>query len=139
MLVTTIAQLHPHRRIAISIGVVYLYFGILKFFAGASPAEDLAQITISHLSFGVIPPAASIILLAVWETFVGAMLLSGYFKKLTIIVALVHMALTFSPLILFPEQTFNGDLVPSLLGQYIMKNIIIIAALVAIYPSNKKV
>ena len=125
--------------LSISIGLVYLWFGILKFFPELSPAEGLAKNTIDSLTFGMIPENISIVLLALWETLIGVFLIFGWFRRGTVILAVVHMVLTFSPLLLFPEETFNqGPFYLTLLGQYIMKNLIIIAALVLIYSEESK-
>ncbi|WP_222983758.1 DoxX family protein [Flagellimonas meishanensis] len=118
----------------ISIGLVYLWFGMLKFFPDLSPAEGLAKNTIHALTLGIIPDDVSIMLLALWETLIGIFLIAGLFRRTAIILALVHMVCTFAPLVLFPEETFNqGPFYLTLLGQYIMKNLVIIAALVILY------
>ncbi len=125
--------------LSISIGLVYLWFGMLKFFPDLSPAEGLAKNTIDSLTLGIIPENVSIVLLALWETLIGVFLIFGLFRRSTVVLALVHMVLTFSPLLLFPEETFNqGPFYLTLLGQYIMKNLIIIAALVLIYKEEGK-
>lgn len=119
--------------LAISIGIVYLWFGSLKFFPSMSPAEGLAKNTIHELTFGVLSDSLSIILLAIMEVGIGICLLSNIWRKQTIIVALFHMALTFAPLVLFPSESFQEPpLVPTLLGQYIGKNFIIVAALITL-------
>lgn len=122
------------KLIAISIGIVYLWFGVLKFFPELSPAEDLAKNTIHYLTFGLIPSKVSIKLLAILETGIGLFLFVNVYRKLVIYAALGHMLLTFTPLIFFSGDVFNT--VPfslTLLGQYIVKNLIIIAALLALY------
>lgn len=124
--------------IAISIGVVYFLFGILKFFAGLSPAEDLAKQTMSLITFGLIPDNISILLLASWETVVGLMLIFNLFKRAAIILAFTHIIFTFTPLFLFPELTFlQSPFQPTILGQYIAKNIIIVAALITMYQEMR--
>jgi uncharacterized membrane protein YphA (DoxX/SURF4 family) len=118
--------------IAISIGVVYLWFGVLKFFPNLSPAEILAKDTISALTFGIIPPDVAIILLAIGESLIGLLLIFNVRKKITLILALAHIVCTFTPMFFFPDQVFaSSPLQPTLLGQYIGKNIIIIAALLS--------
>jgi len=57
-------QLNCFTLLSITIGIVYLWFGALKFFPHLSPAEDLAKNTINLLSFQLIPPNISIVLLA---------------------------------------------------------------------------
>jgi len=112
-----------------SIGVIYLWFGVLKFFHGYSPAEDLAINTINKLTAGLLSAQASILLLAIWETVLGALLILGYEIKKVLVFLFLHMACTFTPMLFFPAISFK--MAPygfTLLGQYIMKNIIIISA-----------
>lgn len=125
------------KLIAVSIGIVYLWFGVLKFFPELSPAEDLAINTIHYLTFGLIPSNVSILLLAILETGIGLLLFCNVCRKLVIYVALGHMLLTFTPLIFFSGDVFNtAPFSLTLLGQYIIKNLIIIAALLALYQQH---
>lgn len=123
-----------HSAIAISLGLVYLLFGGLKFIPGASPAESLAIDAIGQLSFGNIPASWAIIMLAIWETGLGILFLIRRPLKLAIILGLIHMALTFTPLYFFPELCFTEQHTPTLLTQYILKNLVFIAAMIGIYP-----
>ncbi len=124
--------------LAISIGIVYLWFGALKFFPYRSPAEDLAKNTIQVLTFDIIPTHISIILLAILEVSIGLLFLLNIFTKQAIIIALCHITLTFLPLFFFPEMSFStAPLIPTLLGQYIGKNIIIAAALLSLFKNRK--
>src|SRR3954467_5638543 len=61
----------------ISLGVVFLAFGALKFFPGISPAEELAVRTIETLTLGVVPGAAALLLTAIVESVVGLTLVTG--------------------------------------------------------------
>ena len=126
-------RLTSNRTLAITIGLVYLWFGALKYFPGLSPAEELAKSTIDSLTFGLIPSDVSIILLAIWETLIGLCLILNLKTRMVIRLALVHMAFTFTPLILDIELSFNHPPYGlTLVGQYIVKNVIIIAALIHI-------
>ncbi len=126
-------QIRKNSFLAISIGIVYLWFGILKFFPDMSPAEGLAKDTIHSIMFGFIPSNVSIILLAIMEVTIGIFLLLNIFRKKTIILALFHIICTFTPLFLFNEASFtNSPFVLTLLGQYIIKNIIIVGALLSL-------
>ena len=128
------------RFIAIAIGLVYFWFGILKFVPNLSPAEDLAKNTIHQLTFGLIPDEISIILLAIWEVGLGFLLIFGLLRRQAVILALVHMLCTFAPLLFFPNDVFGEEpLSLTLVGQYFMKNLIIMAALVSIYKRKKVV
>ena len=46
------------------LGVVYLWFGALKFLPGASPAQGLAMRTTDVLTIGLIPPEIGLVLVA---------------------------------------------------------------------------
>lgn len=134
-------QISNNHILAITIGIVYLWFGTLKYFPNLSPAEDLAKNTIDALTNSLIPSSISIILLAIWETLVGILLIVNIYRQITIVIALAHLFLTFTPLFLFPDQVFtNAPFQLTLVGQYIFKNIIIIAGLITLYklPVTKK-
>lgn len=123
-------KIQNNRYLKIAIGLVYLWFGALKFFPNVSPAEELAVNTINQLTNFLIPSNISIVLLALWETIVGLFLILGLQKKITILVAIIHMLLTFTPLYFFPDLIFNDTILSlTLLGQYIVKNLIILGAL----------
>ncbi len=116
-----------------TIGLVYIWFGSLKFFPGTSPAEELARNTIHQLTFGVVTDQTAVTLLAILEVAIGVFLLSGFFRRQVVAVALAHMVCTFTPLLFFPSDSFSqAPLVPTLLGQYIGKNIIIVGALITL-------
>lgn len=91
-------QITNNHILAITIGLVYLWFGGLKYFPGISPAEELAKKTIDMLTFSFIPSNVSIILLAIRETLVGLLLILNLYRRPIIIIALVHLAFTFTPL-----------------------------------------
>ncbi|MDZ4147379.1 MAG: doxx family protein [Flavobacteriaceae bacterium] len=119
-----------------SIGFVYLLFGVLKFFPHLSPAEDLAELTIRKMTFGLIEGRLSLILLALLESWIGIFLMLNIQSKLMIKVAIGHMICTFFPFFLDPELTFNlSSKSLSIVGQYILKNLIIISTLFNLYRS----
>lgn len=123
----------------VSIGIIYVWFGALKFFSGVSPAEELAKETIHRLTFKLINPELSLLLLALWETIIGALLISGFYSKVVIRIVLVHMICTFSPLFLLPGISFtSAPFALTLVGQYIIKNIVIVSALFVIDGFQKK-
>lgn len=123
----------------VSIGIIYIWFGALKFFHGYSPAEDLAINTINKLTLGAVPQPANIILLAVWECAVGMLLVMGKWLRAALLFLFVHMACTFTPLLFFPSLSFKyAPYGFTLVGQYIMKNIIIVCAALVIWPRKNK-
>lgn len=125
--ITQWLAIHGITLLRISIGIVFFWFGILKFFPTASPAEDLASRTISVLTFGIITPALSLPILAVWEVAIGLGLITGRFMRITILLLLAQMLGTITPLFLFPGETWTRFLIaPTLEGQYIIKNIVLV-------------
>lgn len=113
----------------VSVGIVFLWFGILKFVPGLSPAQDLAIRTTNILTFGLVPPATSILLLAAWETIIGMGLLFGIFMRATLLLLFIQMLGTMTPLLFFPNEVFTHfPYAPTLEGQYIIKNMVIISA-----------
>ncbi len=117
----------------ISLGFIFIWFGVLKFFPGLSSAEMLAGRTISSLTFGLIPAELSMPLLAVWESVIGLGLITAYRLRLTLLLLYLQMIGTFLPLFFFSNETWTSHLfVPTLLGQYIIKNIVLISSAIVI-------
>lgn len=130
-----LSSVNRGRLLAISIGIIYLWFGLLKFFPELSPADGLAKHTITFLTFGLIPENISILMLAVIEVGIGLCLLFNFKLKTVVSLAIIHLILTFIPILFFPEVSFTqAPFVLTLVGQYIVKNIVIISALFFIYP-----
>ena len=112
-----------------SVGIVFFWFGILKFVPGLSPADELATRTISTLTFGIVLPDISRPVLATWECLIGLGLISGRFMRVTLLLLFVQMMGTITPLVLFPNETWTHfPIVPTLEGQYILKNMVLITA-----------
>jgi uncharacterized membrane protein YkgB len=117
------------RLIRISLGIVFFWFGVLKFFPGMSPAADLAARTISVLTRGVVPASVSVPALAAWEGLIGLGLLTAYAPRLTLLLLFLQMPGTLLPLFFFPRETFiHFPYAPTLEGQYIIKNLVLISA-----------
>jgi uncharacterized membrane protein YphA (DoxX/SURF4 family) len=120
----------------VSLGIIFLWFGALKFIPGASPAQGLATRTVEMLSFGMIQPDVSLILLATWETAIGVGLIFGIFLRTTLFLLFLQMLGTLTPLVLFPAETFlQAPFAPTLEGQYIIKNLVLIASGIVIGAS----
>ncbi len=113
----------------ISLGIVFLWFGALKFFPGLSPAEELAARTISVLTFGYLAPQTAVFILAMWESLIGIGLLFGLYLRATLFLLWVQMLGTITPIFFFPNEVFQVfPFVPTLEGQYIIKNIVLVSA-----------
>jgi uncharacterized membrane protein YphA (DoxX/SURF4 family) len=117
----------------IALGVVFLWFGALKLFPGMSPAETLAGRTITRLTMGMVQPPMSLPLLAVWECAIGLGLLTGRALRVTLLLLFLQMPGTMLPLVMFPHETFTHvPFAPTLEGQYIIKNLVLIAAAIVV-------
>src|SRR5262245_66657257 len=90
-----------------SLGVVFFWFGVLKFVPDFSPAADLAARTMTMLSFGLVAPGLLLPGLAALECLIGLGMLSGMCMRLTILLLLLQMVGTLTPLLLFPMLTFT--------------------------------
>ncbi|HET8989004.1 MAG TPA: DoxX family protein [Humibacillus sp.] len=110
----------------ISLGLVFLGFGVLKFFPGLSPAEDIAAATIDRLTFGLIGGHNAVLMTAILETFIGLTLVTGKFVRVGLVVLAGAFVGILSPLVLFTDELFPHG--PSLLGQYVLKDIVLVAA-----------
>ncbi len=113
----------------LSIGIVFFWFGFLKFFEGLSPAEELATRTIRTITFGLLSEKVIIYGLATWEVLIGAGLIFKIFLRETLLLLYLQMIGTFLPIFLFPQDVFH--VFPysfTLEGQYIVKNIVLLSA-----------
>ncbi|MEM1340289.1 MAG: doxx family protein [Bacteroidota bacterium] len=118
-----------------SIGIIYLWFGMLKFFENLSPAEELASKTLRALCFGLLPDRVSYLMLAIAETLLGLLLLFKIYISTTIKFAIFHLLGTFALVFVQPDLFFNdAPFAITLVGQYVLKNIVFLCALAVIYP-----
>ncbi|MEV0139229.1 DoxX family protein [Streptomyces globisporus] len=126
---------HAHRYMRISpavlracIGLVFCWFGVLKFFPGASAAEGFAIGAMTEMTMGLVPAPVCLLLLAVLETGIGLALLTGFLLRWALAAFFLHMAGVFLSLFVLPDAAWHAAAVPTLEGQYIIKNIILVAA-----------
>jgi len=116
---------HSCHLLRIGLGVIFVWFGALKFFPGMSPAEGLVAKTVCW----AVDPELFIPVLGGWECAMGIGLLTGKWMRLTLLSLGAHMAGTFMPLVACPEAVWiHFPYAWTLEGQYILKNIVIIAA-----------
>jgi uncharacterized membrane protein YphA (DoxX/SURF4 family) len=117
----------------VSLGIIFFWFGMLKVFPGLSPAEALAGKTIAVLTHGLVQPAVSVPMLGLLEFAIGLGLLTGRALRLTLVVLFVQMAGTVTPLSLFPSEVFIWEpFVPTMEGQYIIKNLVLISSAIVL-------
>jgi uncharacterized membrane protein YkgB len=111
-----------------SMGLVFLGFGVLKFVPGLSPAEPLAADTLQILTLGLLPERIGLLMVAGLESTIGVLLLTGLFMRVALALLAVELVGIMSPLVLLPGAMFGENFAPTLAGQYVIKDIIIGAA-----------
>lgn len=120
---------HSIAILRVCMGLVFLGFGALKFFPGISPIEDLATRTTTLLTLGFFTGHSAMNFVAGLECVIGVCFLSGRFLRVGVWLLMAQMIGAMSPLLLFPAELFPGPShAPSLGAQYILKDIILIAA-----------
>lgn len=110
--------------------VIFFYFGILKVL-GLSPASPLAEALTAN-TIGMQYFDVSFMILAILECIIGVLFLLPKATRIVIPLLFIHMAVVCSPLVLVPGQVWSGFLIPSLEGQYIIKNIALVAIAIGI-------
>ena len=123
----------------IGLGIVYLWFGVLKLFPGGSPAQDLVERTVSALTSGIIHGDLARVSAAITEIGIALVLLSFRAPRLCAVLLIGHVVLVSTPLVLFPGEMWSGPLQASFEAQYILKNLVTVAAAVVIASSHPRV
>ncbi len=108
-----------------SMFTIFFWFGILKIF-DSSPANPLVAELLSN-TMPFISFQNFIIVLGVYEMIIGILFLIPSHERTAIFLLIPHMITTVMPLILLPTITWVAPFVPTLEGQYIIKNVVIIA------------
>ena len=108
----------------IGLGIIFFWFGMLKFFPGLSPAEELVRNTVYFMDPDIFIP-----MLACWESLIGIGLITGKFMRITLLLLFLQMPGTALPLIILPDQVWTSfPFGLTLEGQYIVKNLVLIGA-----------
>lgn len=124
---------HSVTFLRVSLGVVFLGFGFLKFFPGVSPAENLTAATTSILTFGLAPASVAIVAIACLECVVGLWLLSGRALRGVLVLLAIELVGILSPLVLLAGRLFTGPHhAPTLEGQYVLKDVILVGAVLVL-------
>lgn len=120
---------HSIAFLRVSIGAILLGFGAMKYFPGVSPAQGLVEGTMDVLTFGLVPAGLALVLVATLETVIGLWLISGRAMRGAVYLLGVQLVGIMSPIVLLPGRLFSGPHgAPTLEGQYVLKDIIIVGA-----------
>ncbi len=119
---------------------VFVWFGSLKLF-GLSPAGPLVTDLFNH-TLGIALPfldaSTFVVLLGGLEVLIGILFLIPHTERIALYLLIPHMITTIMPLFLLPEVAWQSSLVPTLEGQYMIKNILIVALFATVYADRRK-
>lgn len=122
----------------IALFVVFFWFGSLKLF-GLSPANELVHELLLKIPIMNMWPFESFIFwLGLFEMAIALLFLFKKTTRIAIFLLLPHMCTTILPLFLLTHITWQSFLIPTLEGQYIIKNIVIVALALSVVLENKK-
>lgn len=128
---------HSIVALRLSVGFVFLLFGVLKFVPGLSPAESLVQVTLERISFGILGGYPALLSVAALETAVGLSLLSGRGLRIGVALLLFAMIGILSPLVVMTGELFSTNPpAPTLAAQYVIKDIVLLAAALVLLASR---
>ena len=116
----------PARRL--SLALIFIWFGILKPL-GLSPAAPLVKATVGWMPF--FSPDGWLAIIGWWEVLIGLTFLTRKTARIAIGLLAMQMVGTFLPLLILPAATFQPGhypYAPTIEGQYIIKNLLIISA-----------
>ena len=121
--------LHGVAMLRVAVGAVFFGFGVLKYFPGVSPAQNLTEATTHVLFLGLIPGSVALIMIATLECFIGVCLLTGRWMRLALWMLAIEFVGILAPVFVLPGRLFAGPHhAPTLEGQYVLKDIILVAA-----------
>lgn len=107
--------------------VIFVWFGVLKVFE-LSPAGPLVEELFNATFLRLLgSPETFLILFGLLEMAIGIMALIPKLKRITFLIMVFHLVTTVLPLFILPDVTWFSFMIPTLTGQYIMKNIALLA------------
>jgi uncharacterized membrane protein YkgB len=118
----------PSSRLALF--VVYFWFGILKVI-GASPASPMV-LELLDKTMPFMNPDTFLVGFGLFEVLIGIFFLIPRLERLAIILLIPHLITTVLPLFVMQNAVWTNAFVPTLEGQYIIKNILIVALAIGI-------
>lgn len=110
----------------IALAIIFVWFGTLKVIA-LSPANGLVGMLLDQTFLSIIPYDIFLVGFGMVEVCIGLLFLIPRLERVAILLLLVHMVTTVLPLFILPAVAWQSFLVPTLEGQYILKNVALIA------------
>lgn len=110
----------------IALAIIFVWFGALKVIA-LSPANGLVGMLLDQTFLSFIPYDVFLVAFGMVEVCIGLLFLIPKLERIAILLLLIHMVTTVLPLFLLPSVAWQMPFVPTLEGQYILKNAALIA------------
>jgi uncharacterized membrane protein YkgB len=110
--------------------LIYFWFGFLKVI-DASPASPLVK-ELFDKTLGIMEFSTFLVLFGLFEMLIGILFMIKGAERIVMPLLIIHMLMTVMPLFLLPAVTWSGFLVPTMEGQYIIKNIALIGLAIVI-------
>lgn len=117
----------------IALFAVYFWFGVLKVI-GQSPASNLVHELFDKTMPSIMPFTSFIVLFGLFEMIIGVLFFIPKFEKIAVSLFGMHILTTALPLFVM-SSIWTNWFVPSLEGQYIIKNLALIACALNIWAN----
>lgn len=117
---------HSDKFARFALFVIFFYFGFLKI-VGLSPAGSLVIDLLQNTFLHPLSPSQFLIWFGAFECFIGLLILIPKLGRITFAILAFHLITTAMPLAILPDATWTQFAVPTLIGQYIIKNIALFA------------
>ncbi|MEX1194161.1 MAG: MauE/DoxX family redox-associated membrane protein [Dehalococcoidia bacterium] len=125
---TGFLQDHGLTLLRLALGVVYIWFGVLKV-VDRSPVEDLVQDVVFFADGDWVVPA-----MGVWEIIIGFGLIFPVALRITLLMMVAQLVGTMSAFFVVPGRCFQdgNPLLLTTTGEFVVKNLVLISAGLAI-------
>lgn len=120
----------------LALGVIFLWFGLLKLVAEANLAAEVEAYVVDVVTFGAVEPQAGVLVLAWLQCATGVGLLFNIFPRFTLGLLAVLLLLSLSALVLVPNVTWADFMQPTTIGQYVLKDLVFLAAAAVLWARH---
>ncbi|MBK8242253.1 MAG: hypothetical protein IPK88_02415 [Saprospiraceae bacterium] len=120
--------------------IIFYWFGILKLLS-LSPAEPLVRDLYLKTIHSLVPFDYFLIFLGLLECIIGILFLCPRYTKIAFTVFSIQIVTTLLPLFVLPQEVWHNGIAPTLTGQYIIKNVVLMGCALSIlkyWNSNLK-
>ncbi len=117
---------HSNQTARIALFIIFFWFGILKVL-GVSSAGPLVVSLVDVMFGGAVSPAQFLIWFGGFEAVTGVLVLIPRFERITFPILLIHFVATALPLFILVDITWYAPFIPTLIGQYIIKNLALLS------------